>query len=57
MGHALALATAEKAPAITSRQTPLALFLDQHEPDPATALLAALPLDQTALRLRLVVAT
>ena len=56
MGHALAVAAAEKAPAITSRHMLLAL-LDQHEPDPATALLAALPLDQTALRLRLAAAT
>jgi ATP-dependent Clp protease ATP-binding subunit ClpA len=52
IGHALAVAAAEKAPAITSRHMLLAL-LDQHEPDPAIALLAALPLDQTALRLRL----
>jgi len=56
MGHALAVAAAEKALAITSRHMLLAL-LDQHEPDPATALLAALPLDQTALRLRLAAAT
>lgn len=56
LGHALAVAAAEKAPAITSRHMLLAL-LDQHEPDPATTLLAALPLDQAALRLRLAAAT
>jgi ATP-dependent Clp protease ATP-binding subunit ClpA len=55
IGHALAVAAAEKAPAITPRHLLLAL-LDQHEPDPAIALLAALPLDQTALRLRLAAA-
>ena len=56
IGRALAVAAAEKARAITSRHMLLAL-LDQHEPDPATALLAALRLDQTALRLRLAAAT
>jgi ATP-dependent Clp protease ATP-binding subunit ClpA len=56
IGRALGVAAAEKAPAITPRHMLLAL-LDQHEPDPATALLAALPLDQTALRLRLAAAT
>jgi len=55
IGHALAVAVAEKAPAITPRHLLLAL-LDQHEPDPASTLLAALPLDQTALRLRLATA-
>jgi ATP-dependent Clp protease ATP-binding subunit ClpA len=48
----LALAQAERAPAITTRHLLLAV-LDQHDPDPSTALLAALPVDQAALRLRL----
>jgi len=51
----LAVAQAEKARAITTRHLLLAL-LDQHQPDPATALLAALPIDQAALRLRLATA-
>lgn len=48
----LAVAQAEKAPAITTRHLLLAL-LDQHEPDPGATLLAALPVDRVALRLRL----
>lgn len=52
IGHAVAVAAAEKAPAITSRHMLLAL-LDQRQPDPASTLLAALPVDQTVLRLRL----
>jgi ATP-dependent Clp protease ATP-binding subunit ClpA len=56
IGHALAVAAAEQARAITPRHLLLAL-LEQHEPDPAAALLAALSLDQTALRLRLAAAT
>jgi hypothetical protein len=55
IGHSLAVAAAEKARAITPRHMLLAL-LHRHEPDPATTLLAALPLDQTALRLRLAAA-
>ena len=56
IGRSLAVAAAEKAHAITPRHLLLAL-LDQHEPDPATTLLAALPVDRTALRLRLAKAT
>jgi ATP-dependent Clp protease ATP-binding subunit ClpA len=52
VGRMLAVAGAERAPAITPRHMLLAL-LDQHEPDPAATLLAALPLDQAALRRRL----
>jgi ATP-dependent Clp protease ATP-binding subunit ClpA len=48
----LAVAQAEKARAITTRHLLLAL-LGQHEPDPGAALLAALPVDRTALRRRL----
>jgi ATP-dependent Clp protease ATP-binding subunit ClpA len=55
IGRTLAVAAAEKAPAITPRHMLLAL-LDQHEPDPAAALLAALPVDQAELRLRLAAA-
>jgi hypothetical protein len=55
IGRTLAVAAAEKAPAITPRHMLLAL-LNQHEPDPAAALLAALPLDQAALRLPLAAA-
>lgn len=55
IGRTLAVAAGEKAPAITPRHMLLAL-LDQHEPDPAATLLAALPLDQAALRLRLAAA-
>jgi ATP-dependent Clp protease ATP-binding subunit ClpA len=51
----LAVAQAEKARAITTRHLLLAL-LDQREPDPSTALLAALPVDPVALRLRLATA-
>lgn len=55
IGRTLAVAAAEKAPAITPRHMLLAL-LDQHEPDPAAALLAALPVDQAELRVRLAAA-
>ncbi|MGO1853899.1 MAG: Clp protease N-terminal domain-containing protein [Microbacteriaceae bacterium] len=50
--QSLANAAAEKARTITSRHLLLAL-LDRHEPDPAATLLAALPVDRPALRLRL----
>lgn len=50
--ESLANATAEKARTITSRHLLLAL-LDQHEPDPAAVLLAALPINRPALRARL----
>ena len=50
--QALAKAAAEKARTITSRHLLLAL-LDRHEPDPAATLLAALSIDQPALRSRL----
>ena len=50
--QALAKAAAEKARTITSRHLLLAL-LDRHEPDPAATLLAALSIDQPALRARL----
>jgi len=55
LGRTMAVAAAEKAPAITPRHMLLAL-LDQHEPDPAAALLAALPVDQAELRVRLAAA-
>ncbi|HEY5221665.1 MAG TPA: Clp protease N-terminal domain-containing protein [Microbacteriaceae bacterium] len=45
-------ATAEKARTITTRHMMLAL-LDRREPDPAAALLAALPIDPQATRERL----
>ena len=50
--QALAKAAAEKARTITSRHLLLAL-LDRREPDPAATLLAALRIDQPALRARL----
>jgi ATP-dependent Clp protease ATP-binding subunit ClpA len=50
--QSLANAAAEKARTITSRHMLLAL-LDRPEPDPAATLLAALPIDQPALRSRL----
>jgi ATP-dependent Clp protease ATP-binding subunit ClpA len=50
--QALAKAAAEKARTITSRHLLLAL-LDRREPDPAAILLAALRIDQPALRARL----
>jgi ATP-dependent Clp protease ATP-binding subunit ClpA len=53
--HSLAVAAGEKAPAITTRHILLAL-LDRHEPDPASTLLAALSVDQPALRKRLAAA-
>jgi ATP-dependent Clp protease ATP-binding subunit ClpA len=49
--RALANATAEKARSITLRHILLAL-LERREPDPAATLLAALPVDRTALRTR-----
>lgn len=48
----LVSAASEKARAITSRHILLAL-LDQHEPDPAAALLAALSIDRERVRDRL----
>jgi hypothetical protein len=53
--HSLAVAAAEKAPAITTRHILLAL-LDRHGPDPAATLLAALSVDEPALRTRLAAA-
>ena len=50
--RSLAVATAEKARAITSRHLLLAL-LERNEPDPAAALLAALRIDEPTLRARL----
>jgi ATP-dependent Clp protease ATP-binding subunit ClpA len=50
--QSLSNAAAEKARTITSRHMLLAL-LDRHEPDPAATLLAALAIDQPALRERL----
>ena len=50
--QSLANAAAEKARTITTRHMLLAL-LDRKEPDPAAALLAALPIDRHALRARL----
>jgi ATP-dependent Clp protease ATP-binding subunit ClpA len=55
IGRALALAVSERACAITLRHLLLAL-LDQREPDPAATLLAALAIDQAALRLELAAA-
>lgn len=52
---ALANAAREKSRTITSRHVMLAL-LDRNEPDPAAALLAALDVDQVALRDRLAAA-
>ncbi|GGF39766.1 Clp protease N-terminal domain-containing protein [Subtercola lobariae] len=54
--QSLANAAAAHARTITSQHILLAL-LDRHEPDPAAALLAALPVDQSALRERLSAAT
>jgi hypothetical protein len=54
--HALAVAAVEQARAITPRHMLLSL-LEQHEPDPAATLLAALSVDLSALRLRLAAAT
>ncbi|QIK63229.1 Clp protease [Leucobacter viscericola] len=45
-------ATAEKSRTITPRHMLLAI-IDRRDPDPAATLLAALPVDQTALRERL----
>jgi ATP-dependent Clp protease ATP-binding subunit ClpA len=50
--RSLANAAAQKARAITSHHVLLAL-LDGRQPDPAATLLAALPIDQSALRERL----
>ncbi|HWT33372.1 MAG TPA: Clp protease N-terminal domain-containing protein [Microbacterium sp.] len=52
LGQSLAKAGAEKSRTITPRHLMLAL-LDRPDPDPAAALLAALPIDAAALRARL----
>jgi hypothetical protein len=50
--QALVKATTEKARTITSRHLLLAL-LSLNEPDPAATLLAELPVDRSALHMRL----